>query len=47
MARLTNRFLCMFLRTAFENKIKKPFSIVFSLKKTFGKLFFKTISNNN
>lgn len=36
----------MFMRTTFENKIKKLFYVAFFVKKAFGKLFFKTISKN-
>jgi hypothetical protein len=43
---LANRFLFLFFKIVFENKNKKPFSVVFSLKKClancFRKQFLKT-----
>jgi len=45
-ARLANRFLFLFFRIVFENKNKKSFSVVFFVKKVFGKLFLKIVFEN-
>jgi hypothetical protein len=45
-ARLANRFPFLCLKIVFENKNKKPFFVVFSLKKCLANCFRKIVFKN-